>query len=307
MARAYFVLLAVMALSLSLRASASVGWDDCKEHFIDGYHPNTLKDSVAVCRGGFYAVSYDADMEDPCFSAYHITRTDTRNNIPGRVSGFHEDPDLKALGIAQASEDNPVFSSDWNRGHLAPSRILSYSDAAKKETYTMSNVAPQWWKFNQQPWQDLEENVFNWINSSSSSSAELYIITGIGYKDRSTAKKTDGVATPSYYFKLLCDPRAGESVGFFGGNDESGEWSTEVYRTVHEVADIVFKGVTPNVNAERPSTRFNRFTGETAWEFFPERCHPDVYHKDHWDFPGYSDSQVSIHDQVAALAKQNKP
>jgi endonuclease G len=211
---ARMLLLAALAAVVAQMASASVGWDNCTGSFVNGFHPLGPANSVQICKGGVIAICYDADMVDPAFSAYYVTPAEATNPIPGRED-FYVDEDLKTLHVTQASVDSKAFSDTWNRGHLAPNHLLSWTDFTKHQTFTMANVAPQGFYFNQHPWGATEDAVLKWIVGHN----PLNIVTGIAYKNRANATRAvDNIAIPDYYFKVVCDAQGGQSVGFVGAN-----------------------------------------------------------------------------------------
>lgn len=210
---------------------ATVGWGDCGIVWPDPTAlPHQPPGAVQICRHNRLAISYDVSMVNPAFSAYYVTPQDCKNHISGRLD-FYEDPDLRTLGIRQPAVDSLAFNVSWNRGHLAPNRIMSFSEEDKNASFTMANVAPQEAVFNQHPWNELEGHVFDWVCNYN----PLYIITGVMYKDRDHVRRTyDGLSVPDYFFKVLCDATNGQSVGFYAPN-EVGSEGTEVQ---HPVADI---------------------------------------------------------------------
>eukprot|EP00744_Colponema_vietnamica_P002676 GILI01004169.1.p1 GENE.GILI01004169.1~~GILI01004169.1.p1 ORF type:complete len:255 (+),score=80.10 GILI01004169.1:43-807(+) len=205
-------------------ASATQGWTECNSVFPDPTNlPYEVPNAVRVCRSGVLAISYDKDMIDPALSMYYVTPDQAKNLIPGRDQ-FYEDPDLQSMGITQAAVEDQCFNSDYNRGHLAPSHIMSGSAASKQAVYTMANIAPQGIQFNGGCWADLEGHVVNWVAANNA----LHIITGVSYTSRSNVRKAaDGVAYPDYYFKVLCDPTTGETAGFYGVNSPATTATTD--------------------------------------------------------------------------------
>ncbi|CUG90312.1 endonuclease, putative [Bodo saltans] len=223
---------AVLAM-LGVAATASVGFTNCSASFLDGFVPHQPTGAVQICKDGAIAISYDVPMIDPAWSAYYITPAEANKEISGRLD-FYADPDLKTLGVTQAAVNSDAFNTSWNRGHLAPSHILSYTQDTKKATYTMANIAPQYGTFNQQPWNQLETKVFDWIVAKSKA---LYIVTGVAYKSRSSARRTfDNIAVPDYYWKVICDPTTEQSAGFYGSNNEGG--TVKTFSTVQDVETL---------------------------------------------------------------------
>ena len=87
---------------------------------------------------------------------------------------------------------SPCFSEQWNRGHLAPSYIMSYSKEAWEDTYFITNVAMQAGHFNQQPWEHVEHAVAEWIKSKNRG---IYIVTGTLFDNRKTPTATCEIGT----------------------------------------------------------------------------------------------------------------
>lgn len=211
-------LLSLIALVLCYAgaAVASEGWTECSAVIADKSNtPFEPANSVRICRSGVLAICYDKEMTNPAFSMYYVTPEQARNLLPGRLS-FYEDPDLQAMKVTQAAVNSDAFSNDWNRGHLAPNHIMSFSDVGKKSCFTMANIAPQAGYFNQHPWNTLEAHVADWVAANKA----LHIITGVAYKNRDAPTRTaNNIAVPDFYWKILCEPTTGESVGFYGYNN----------------------------------------------------------------------------------------
>lgn len=206
---------ALFSTSSTQTAEASQGWAECTHHIPDmASLPYEPPNSVRICRDGVIAISFDKVMYVPSFAMYYVTPEQARNLLPGRET-FFQDPDLKAMGVKQAAVTSKAFSNDWNRGHLAPSHLLSYSAVSKKAVYTMANIAPQGGYFNQHPWEAIESLVAKWIANNKA----LYLATGVSYKNRAAPTRTaDDIAVPDFYWKVLCEPISGQTVGFFGVN-----------------------------------------------------------------------------------------
>ena len=232
------LLLVVAAFWLWIPTRASVGFGNCTSAWasVDIIPPMPAA-HVEVCRDGIFAIAYDTVMKNPAWSAFTSTPQQVANYSSGRFS-FTLDPDLRALGVEQASVSSAAFNTTWNRGHLAPNRILSYNDVAKKSTFSIANAAPQYWSFNQQEWRLLEDKFFDWVGANST----LHFITGVGYDDRSNVVfSADGVSFPDFYYTLACDRVAGESVAFVGRNVDGGPGTT-VMRPVAYVEDVILLG-----------------------------------------------------------------
>lgn len=240
------LLVIAVALCCASMVSATVGFSNCTQSFIAGAVPYQPDGAVQICRDGAIAISYDTKMINPAWSAYYMTPYEINHEVvPGRDT-FYEDPDLKKLDVKQASIYDKVWSETWNKGHLCPSNAMSYSEDTKHATYTMANVAPQFGQFNQVGWGALEDALHKWIGSHTA----VYIITGVMYDDRNNAKRgKSGVAYPDYYFKVVCDPAAHQSVGFYGKNEE-GSAPANDFKAVQDVEKIFGGTLLPDSNCK---------------------------------------------------------
>lgn len=237
------VVAAVAMTVLVASVSAEVGFHSCNDSFVNPEQLPAMPNKVVkLCREGYFAIAYDVEMKIPSWTAYYITPADVETVVPGRDS-FFEDPDLEELDVPQAPVDSDAFNTSWNRGHLAPSHILSRSDAAKHSCYAMSNIAPQGGKFNQRGWQSLETHVFDWIKDNDA----LHIITGVAFDSRSRPNWTyDKIAVPDYYFKVVCNVRDGEAAGFYGRNLDVDNDDALIFRTVADVEKLFGGALLPS-------------------------------------------------------------
>eukprot|EP01063_Lacrimia_lanifica_P014372 TRINITY_DN20988_c0_g1_i1.p2 TRINITY_DN20988_c0_g1~~TRINITY_DN20988_c0_g1_i1.p2 ORF type:complete len:265 (+),score=96.28 TRINITY_DN20988_c0_g1_i1:73-867(+) len=224
-------------------ASAYLGWEGCASHptphFAYGTAPDKPDGAVEVCRSTWYALAYDPAMMNPAFAGVYVTGKEAQDGQGGRKA-FRLDPDLSHGKVAQAGVDDPVYTcGTYDRGHVCPSAIMSWNtttDGPWYNTYMMSNIAPQVKNFNEHIWETVEARVRAW---TADNNKNVHIVTGIAYKDRGQAMRRRGAspAVPDYYWKVLCDTEAGQSVGVYGANTEGGEGCLQ-FRTVKEVEAV---------------------------------------------------------------------
>ena len=153
----------LLLLLLASAASGAVGWANCTAQFPSTtFRPWGPAEAIPLCKEGHLALFWDPATQNPQWAAYHVTPEDTDRTISGRLD-FHEDADLLSLGVRQPAVGCDAFNVTWNRGHLAPNHVMSYSDSAKHSTFTMANVAPQYYYWNQHAWMYFEMDVYDWI------------------------------------------------------------------------------------------------------------------------------------------------
>ena len=211
---------AVVLLALIAAVNADIGFGNCKSLFYKGFEPYQPSNATQLCKEGVLAIGYDNDMVNPAFTIAYTTPTEANSETGDRLS-FKEDLDLQAANVWQAPVDSKVFgtATGYDRGHLTPSNIMSYNKTVLTQCYYMSNLSPQQFGFNRGVWSQLEGHVTDWIGANG----PLFVVTGVGYKDRSKVQRPyDNVAIPDYFYKVISDPLHGNSAGFYGENVASG-------------------------------------------------------------------------------------
>ena len=101
-----------------------------------------------------------------------------------------------------------------DRGHLSPSHINCRNKAKNVATFTLTNAAPQYARFNRYSWKDYELHIEKLIRKLAPEEP-VYILTGISgsaldkngkeiWLFGNTTKKR--VKVPGYYWKAVCYP-----------------------------------------------------------------------------------------------------
>lgn len=116
-----------------------------------------------------YVNQFDDDLLIPLWSAERLAaaRLDTVNT---RINCFRPHPRILPHSDLAADYDDEIF----DQGHLTPSDDQSTSVRAMVNTYFYTNMVPQYARFNQVTWRQLEAVVHNWAKPSRT----LYVITG---------------------------------------------------------------------------------------------------------------------------------
>jgi endonuclease G len=132
--------------------------------------------------------------------------------------------DLWSVDPGVASADQPEYLSSifgYDRGHQIPSADRTVSTLANNQTFYFTNITPQMGGLNQYMWENLEEQVRNWMSASDT----LYVVTGailktVGGNETvkyATDNKGAKVAVPNYYYKVLLRLKTGkyDAIGFW--------------------------------------------------------------------------------------------
>jgi len=163
----------------------------------------------------YYSLSYNEKHEIPEWVAYNLTRKSLEAKNVKRAKRFNSDPDVKS----RSAKHNDYSHSGYTRGHMAPAGDMAFNTQAMKETFYMSNMAPQIRPFNNGIWKELEEQVRDWAYDKE----ELIVISGpimTGIEEHIGNNK---VGVPKSFFKILVDQDGNrdDAIGFIIPHDVS--------------------------------------------------------------------------------------
>jgi len=121
------------------------------------------KIAVEVLENTGFAAGYSEALLDPLWSAYYCG-PDRRYEASDRSKiGFHPDDRLPAQYRLKTSDFKRGQSGSvtYDRGHMSPNYAIAtrYGDAAQRETFLLTNIAPQRSELNQETWRYLEQKI----------------------------------------------------------------------------------------------------------------------------------------------------
>ena len=161
-----------------------------------------------------YTVCYDAATRTAKWSAYPLHAC--YKGDQGRSNSWAYDPDIpQSLQpvIKEGSYKIPgVTSVAYSRGHFIASNDRTATEAMNKQTFYVTNVAPQWQNgFNGGIWATLEEKCWNNICADT-----LFVVTGVHFADSSTtvvdnATPPNTVVVPTNFYKVMIRSKAGNT------------------------------------------------------------------------------------------------
>lgn len=168
-----------------------------------------------------YAIAQDARLKIPVWVQYELAPGDLGGDAD-RLGYFLVDGTIPR---GSRSSDNDYDNSGYDRGHMAPADDMDRSDQVMRESFYLSNIAPQVGEqFNRQIWLRLEEAVRGWVQQRGT----LTVITGpvfvpdggvVTYE----AIGGNNVAVPTHFFKIVVDtkPVGGpEALAFMLPNED---------------------------------------------------------------------------------------
>lgn len=204
---------------------------NCKNEAPYGW-PYLIKyNSKYICRSG-YGTLYDNKSKIPVWVTYTLTPTEAVGCIP-RTNSFMGDPDLQPNTRSEVSD---YLRSGYDMGHLAPSADMSWSDSAEKESFYLSNIAPQLPKFNRGIWKELESDI---RNLSYNENVNITVYTGPIYSKSDKFIGKNKVTVPTGYYKILIDNANKKSYAFLFphaaiSNIDYSRYQTTVFKIENE-------------------------------------------------------------------------
>ena len=138
-----------------------------------------------------YSVEWDTDLQSQrwsCYqlyssinfhSSYNVQRYQADND--GSLSPYCQYPNDPYLSGNYQFTTDPCKYSGYDHGHICPSADRQRSTDCNYQTFFITNMQPQYNKFNAGLWEKMEEDVRNWVSQSDT----LYVCKG-GTIDKAT-------------------------------------------------------------------------------------------------------------------------
>ncbi|CAC5382522.1 unnamed protein product [Mytilus coruscus] len=179
---------------------------------------------MPLCK--LFATLYDTSSKIPIYSAYNIREYLVPQN-EGFMRQWKEEKDLQNDEQASRVDYKGVGNDNLNRGHLAP-RFYFHTIDGRKATDVLTNIAPQYDKFNQITWFYLEKTVYEASKSDCNNIGGVsYFLTGVLKSPDTQFNTHNNINIPSHFWTAVCcdtsrlndeDKLKGWSFAYFAGN-----------------------------------------------------------------------------------------
>lgn len=161
-----------------------------------------------------YTLCYREKYEQPEWVAYTLTPEKTVKTTD-RKDNFRPDPKV----ITSSATLSDYKKSGYDRGHMAPSADMTYSEITMDESFFLSNMSPQTSDLNRGLWKELEQIIRDFTEDFE----KLWIVTGpvLEKNDYATIGKNE-VSVPEYYYKAILGKKSQElfMIGFILPNEK---------------------------------------------------------------------------------------
>jgi len=152
---------------------------------------------IVVLQREAFVVGWSPSLRHPVWVAYRIPPTDSPYKL-ARPSGFTMD-----RRAPNSPRSGDYTNSGYDRGHLVPNHAIAsrFGKEAQRETFMMSNVAPQRPWLNQGPWADIERRAADdWPRRYG----EVWVITGVVLSTNSPVAKLAGsINIPAAFYQII--------------------------------------------------------------------------------------------------------
>jgi endonuclease G, mitochondrial len=198
---------------------------------------------VEILTNKAYMVGYSDKRHNPLWVSYRVFRV-TPAKAPERSDNFRVDTRTQsAVSTADYSK------SGYDRGHMAPSRVIGllYGANAQDETFLMSNIVPQKPSLNRGTWAKLEGIE---LEKLSIEFEEIWVTTGPIF-DAKPRTFPGGVAIPSSFFKTFIDEDRGNprAITFLIPQEVKGGENLQMFLTsVRQIENLTGLDLNPQMN-----------------------------------------------------------
>jgi len=158
---------------------------------------------------------YDGERKQPRLVHQYLACNQECGKTNRKNFHFQQDPLVPKI-IRATTKD--YQGSGFDRGHLCPAADAKYSDETMQDTFELSNVSPQYPKFNRGYWAKLEKHVRDLTHEYPEG---LNVFTGPLYRSYEENGKRyvkyqvigeNEVAVPTHYFKVIFNAENGSVI-----------------------------------------------------------------------------------------------
>ncbi len=220
--------------------------------------PAISQNDVILVYNGF-VVNYNTKWLIPNWVAYELTAEEVAGQVPRR-KGFGMDVDY--TGKQAMRED--YSSTGWDKGHMAPSADMKWSQASMSESFYLTNICPQNRDLNGRDWHTLEKRIRDWAIAYGS----VWVVCGpIVNENKYGTIGLQEVVVPDGFFKAVLrrDGRYYKAIAFLFENDNRKQSFKDVIVTVDEVEALIGYDLFTNLR-DRIESKVESQANLSDWE-----------------------------------------
>lgn len=160
-----------------------------------------------------FDICYSDKHKTPNAVAYEITKTMIKSKNISRKHR-HFKPDLSIPKRYRAKTEDYVHEG-FDRGHSASNETFNYDPIPQKETFLLSNIAPQAKWLNRIYWKKAED----FSRSLAVKYGKVEVVTG---NCNSKGHIKNNVNIPAWWYKIIYIPKTHKTIAFLAPNTNKG-------------------------------------------------------------------------------------
>ena len=153
----------------------------------------------------YYTVSFLQDYKQSEWTFYLSTKANLIERVK-RDNQFRKDPLLNG----KSANNGDYIKSGYDKGHQIPAGDMCFCLQSMTESFYFTNVSPQVPSFNRGIWENLEQQVRNWVNQKDS----LYVVTGPIFLSVQGYIGQNNIPVPGFFYKIIYSPKEKSMIGF---------------------------------------------------------------------------------------------
>ena len=170
----------------------------CQPYVPFGQPTGSKQDTTLICRTA-YLLEHDNKAKIPQWVSY-VLSPEKAVGCEKRLKAFKPDT---FLPVGKRAEMKDYAKSGYDIGHIANSADMSWDLSVARESFILSNMAPQEPGFNRGIWKKLEEQTRAWAVDRSH---KILIYAGPVYnREQDRMIGTNLVTVPNGFYKILVD------------------------------------------------------------------------------------------------------
>ncbi|MBD5344520.1 MAG: DNA/RNA non-specific endonuclease [Bacteroides sp.] len=176
-------------------------------------------------------IGFNPRLHIPNWVAWQLTADEATGEEP-RTNKFYADENVP--GSAEYYDYN---YSGYDRGHMAPAGDMKWDSEAMRESFLMTNIAPQAKALNTGAWKRLEEKCRTWAHVYG----DIYIVCGPVLSGGPLEYIGDSrVYVPRRFFKAIIalSPDGAKGIGFIMPNEKVQGGMQKAAVTIDEIEHV---------------------------------------------------------------------
>lgn len=146
----------------------------------------------------------------------------------GRESSFSPDPNINPQ---HSATNRDYLKQGFDKGHLSPAADNAGDETSMRESFYLSNTAPQVPNHNRGIWKKLEDTVRR--EALSDDEGDRFVITGT-LVSANPERMNGRVCIPSHFYKIVHYPKRNQTKTWLIPNEPISDMSLERYETTHD-------------------------------------------------------------------------